>query len=85
MDNKFAEHVKTILTSGNLVNPHVEMYPDGYRWVASVVSETFEDLDEAERQALIWDLLEQNLSVEDHRRVEYVSTRSPREAQAIAA
>lgn len=85
MENNFAERVKAILINGNLIKPEVEMIKEGHRWVACIVSATFEGINEAERQALVWDILEQNLTEEEHRQVVYVSTTSPSEQQAIAA
>ncbi len=85
MEDNFAERVAAILTNGDLIKPHVKMLKERYRWVACVVSASFEGLNEAERQALIWDILEQNLSVEEHRRIEFVSAMSPSEERAEAA
>lgn len=85
MENNFPERVKTILTSGALIEPKVVMIKKGYRWIASIVSPTFEGINEAEGQALVWDILAANLTEEEHRQIVYVSIRSPREAQAMAA
>lgn len=85
MADDFGERVKNILTSGDFINPHVEVTKEHYRWQPLVVTETFEGIDEAERQALVWDVLEKNLSEEEHRRIEFVFVMSPAEYQAEEA
>ncbi len=85
MEDDFAERVMAILTSGDLMDPYVEVTKNGHRWVALVVTATFEGINGAERQALVWDILERNLTEEEHRRIEFVFVRSPSEYQAEAA
>jgi len=82
MKTDLEQRLKTLLsTSEEIRDPAIDMRWEGIKLVARVVSPSFEGIDEAERQAVIWDLLEQ-LPAEDRRRIEFVFTDSPSEEAA---
>ncbi len=82
MEATLQERLQSILAGPDLADASVELSWDGPRLVASVVSASFENVDEAERQAMIWDLLEQHLSIDDRLRIAFIFTNSPREQAA---
>ncbi len=82
MESDFEKRVRTILMTSDLIEPVVEIIPDGMRLVVNVVSTSFEGVAESERQALMWDLFEENLSPDDHNLIEYVFVDAPRKEAA---
>ncbi len=82
MESDFEKRVRNILMTSDLIEPVVELFPDGMRLVVHVVSSSFEGVDDAERQALMWDLFEQNLSPDDHNLIEYVFVDASRKEAA---
>ncbi len=71
------DRVRSLLANAQFADPTIAVTWDGPRLVASIVTSSFEGINEAERQALIWDLLAANLSEEDHRRIAFVFTDVP--------
>ena len=65
--------------------PEVNIGHDGQKFVAVVVSTSFEGMDEAERQSLVWGHLQQRF--EDHQLVqlEFVFTNTPGEDKELAS
>ncbi len=82
MESDFEKRVRNILMTSDLIEPVVELFPDGMRLVVHVVSSSFEGVDDAERQALMWDLFEENLSPDDHNLIEYVFVDASRKEAA---
>ena len=60
----------------------VEVSDDGK--LATVTSETFADLDEADRQERIWRHLRENLEEDELNSVEFVFTNAPKEQPEAA-
>ena len=54
-DNRVAEKVKSVLEKLQLRGVEVEIEPDtGFKVVVVVTSDDFEEMDEGERQQLVW-------------------------------
>lgn len=66
------------------IDSEIDIQKEGTRFVVAVISAEFDDIDEGERQVQIWNLLAENLSEEEHRRVEFVFTISPRDEDEAA-
>ncbi|HWB78870.1 MAG TPA: hypothetical protein VG755_28105 [Nannocystaceae bacterium] len=60
----------------------VLIHEDERRWVARVLASRFETMDEAERQAEIYNVLLRELSSDELRRVAFVFTDTPAEYAA---
>ncbi|MDB5349641.1 MAG: hypothetical protein JWN86_888 [Planctomycetota bacterium] len=58
--------------------------PASYKYFGLIVSPAFVGLNEGQRQFLVWDQLLKTFSEEELRRVEFVSTRTPAEANNSA-
>src|SRR4051812_30946209 len=72
--------VKKALEGMDLVDPVVKILENrGSRVLASVVSPSFEAMDEADRQSMVWGRLIDELGDHDSRLVEFVYTDSPLE------
>jgi acid stress-induced BolA-like protein IbaG/YrbA len=78
MEADLKERLHAVLATAAVADPEIEVTWDGYKVVGAVVSSTFEGINEAERQALIWDALEQ-MSMEERLRVAFVFTDTPEE------
>ena len=81
------ERVKQVLEGLDLADLEVKILENrGTRVLVSVISTSFEDMDEGDRQSLVWGKLIDDLGDYPSRRVEFVFTDSPREiAEAKAA
>jgi acid stress-induced BolA-like protein IbaG/YrbA len=80
------DKVKQLLEQLAVESPRVRLLEDaeiGPRIMALVVSPTFEGMDEADRQALVWGKLFDSLDNRDQRSVEFIYTKSPAEYDAI--
>jgi acid stress-induced BolA-like protein IbaG/YrbA len=64
--------------------PEVSVIRDGWGLIATVVSLDFEDMDEAERQRLVWHLLHEKFPLPELRPIEMVLTDSPSERAGLA-
>jgi len=62
-----------------LENPEIEVYTSGGSVFATVVSGSFTNMDEAERQRQIWTALRGSLSGEERLAIEFVFTIAPDE------
>jgi acid stress-induced BolA-like protein IbaG/YrbA len=84
MDNK--AKVKMVLEGLDLGDIEVRILENrGTRVLAAITSPSFEGMNEAERQALVWGKLIDDLGDYESRRVEFVFTDTPRElAEAIS-
>jgi acid stress-induced BolA-like protein IbaG/YrbA len=61
-------------------DPTIEMHAgDGYHLLATVVSPTFEGMDEFDRQDLVWGHLREHLDMGARARIEFVFTDAPSE------
>jgi acid stress-induced BolA-like protein IbaG/YrbA len=80
------ERVIRALKGLDLVDPEVKIFESqGSRILAAVVSPSFEQMEDADRQSLIWGKLIDELGDYDSRQVGYVVTATPREvAEDIA-
>jgi hypothetical protein len=81
--DKVAEKVKTVLEKLKLRGLEVEIEPDtGFKVVAVVTSDDFEQMDEGERQQLVWMKLLEELDPYEQTLVEFVHTMAPSEREA---
>lgn len=62
----------------------VTLHRDGYQWVAVVVSSSFEHQDDDERQSAVWELILDNLEVDEEPQVEFIFTNTPAEQKQAA-
>ena len=77
------QKIKKILEDLPLPGLEVEIEPDsGPRVVAMVTSASFENMDEGERQHLVWRKLLDDLDPDEQRFVEFVHTMAPSEYEA---
>jgi hypothetical protein len=85
MDMDFKERVRKVLEGLEVEDPKVSILDTrGSKVLASVVSPSFETMDEGERQALVWGRLIDELGDYDSRWVEFVYTDSPTEVAEAA-
>lgn len=76
----FKERVKRVLEGIDVADPEVQILENrGTRILASVVSPSYETMDEGDRQSMVWGRLIDELGDYDSRRVEFVYTDSPSE------
>jgi acid stress-induced BolA-like protein IbaG/YrbA len=74
------ERVKKALEGLDLADLQVKILENrGTRVLVSVISSSFEEIDEAHRQRMVWGKLMKELGDYDSRRVEFVFTDSPSE------
>jgi acid stress-induced BolA-like protein IbaG/YrbA len=73
------EQLAEALTKLPFKTARVAVHPDGRRLIAVVVSPAFEQLDEAERQRLVWNHLHQHFDLRELARIEFVFTNTPQE------
>ncbi len=74
------ERVKKVLEGLDLADLQVRILENrGTRVLVSVVSSSFEEIDEGHRQRMVWGRLINELGDYDSRRVEFVFTDSPSE------
>ena len=79
---KIQEKVKKVLEELPLSGLAVEIEPDnGFKVVAVVTSDDFENMDEGERQCLVWKKLIQSLDENEQALVEFVHTMAPSEME----
>jgi hypothetical protein len=80
------EKVKAALETLDLEDMEVRILENrGSRVLAAVISPSFERIEDADRQSMVWGKLLDDLGDDDSRWVEYVFTKSPREvAEDIA-
>ncbi len=77
------ERVKQILEQFNVIDPKVDILENrGLRILAAVVSPSYEEMEEGERQAMVWGKLPDELGDQESRWVEFVYTDSPGELKA---
>jgi hypothetical protein len=63
-----------------LSDPIVRAWEGDFAMIlVSVVSPTFEEMDELERQLLVWDRVLEDLGPEDRTRIEFIYTDTPAE------
>jgi len=85
------EKVKRALEGLDLIDPEVRILENrGSRVLVGLISPSFEQMEDGDRQAMVWGKLIDDLGYNDSSRVEYVFTRTPREleediAQATAS
>ncbi len=66
------------LFEGKLESPRIRVFSDQpWKVLVQIVSSTFEGLDEGERQALVWQVLLDELAEFDRRRIEFIYTDAP--------
>ncbi|PRQ09557.1 hypothetical protein [Enhygromyxa salina] len=63
----------------------VTISQDGRKFVAVVVSASFEHMDEAQRQGLVWEHLQRQFEDHDLVRLEFVFTNTPAENEELAS
>lgn len=83
--NEFMAKLKTVL-SAQFPAPaeiHLEPAPDGERVKGVLISESFAEEDDADRQDRLWDILEENLSQTEQRRVLSILAFTPEEYRAF--
>ena len=73
------DKVRHALEGLRLDAPRVDVYESTTSVFATVVSESFTGMDEAERQQRVWDALRACLSADENSAVEFVFTISPSE------
>lgn len=79
------QRLETSLQGLPIDSPEIRIFPSDtakLRYFARVVSKTFEGMNEARRQALVWNRLLNTLDDSDQRRVEFVFTDAPSERPA---
>ena len=80
------DRVKQILEQLDIADPKVDILDNrGLRILAAVVSPSYEEMEEGDRQAMVWSKLLEELGDEESRWVEFVFTDSPSELKARAA
>lgn len=70
-----------------LDNPRIRVYPADYaeyKYFGSIVSPSFEGMNEAKRQSLVWGQILESLDDDDQRRVEFVYTDAPSEQMSVS-
>ena len=80
------ERVVQVLKGLDLVEPEIKIFDShGSRILAAVISPSFEGMDDADRQSMIWGQLIDELGDYDSRQVGYVITSTPQEvAESVA-
>lgn len=74
------EKLQVVLRELNIAEPTIRVFPsDSFHLMAQVVSRSYETMDEAERQRMVWNLLHRKLDDHEQRRVEFVYTDAPSE------
>ncbi len=83
----FEQRVVQALKGLNLIDPEIKIFEShGSRILASVVSPSFDKMEDADRQSMIWGQLIDELGEYDSRQVGYVITSTPQEvAESIAS
>jgi len=74
--------VRQVLEEAGWEKPSIRILPEGSHLVATVTSSSFDGMDGAERQALVWDVLDSALSSNEHARVDLVVVTTPSEQAA---
>lgn len=77
-EDRFLECLKGL----ELDEPKIRAYPAGpgkYKYFGVVISRTFEGMNEADRQEIVWRRILDTLDDADQRRVEFVYTDAPSE------
>jgi stress-induced morphogen len=78
----FEDRFLECLASLELDEPRIQVYPASigkYKYFGAIISKTFEGMNEAARQRLVWQRILDTLDDSDQRRVEFVYTNSPSE------
>lgn len=74
------EKLEATLRKLPINDPKVRVFPsDSYHLMAQIVSDSYEQMDEAERQRMVWNLIHRSLDDHEQRRVEFVYTDAPSE------
>ena len=75
---EFAEKVRKSLEGLGLANAEILFEdPDSYRLVAVLLSDSFDGMEEGERQEMVWGKLLADFDDDEIRRVEFVFTQAP--------
>ncbi len=70
----------------DLIDPVIRIGPgDHGRAVAVIVSQTFEGMNEARRQEIVWDRILKDLDEDEQREIEFLYTDTPSERAEIDA
>ncbi len=81
---RIQENVKKVLEALPLSSLVVEIEPDnGFKVVAVVTSDDFENMDEGERQHLVWKKLIETLEPDEQALVEFIHTMAPSEHEVV--
>jgi hypothetical protein len=79
------ERVRDVLQSLPLERPEIYVVPaESGRLIATVVSESFDGMDEAERQERVWDAMLRQMTPLERSGVEFVFTISPHDPGGFA-
>ncbi len=78
-----AETVKQSLEALNLPGDEVEIHKNGYYLMANLVTDSFQTMDEGERQKLVWTRPLADLTDGEVSRIECIFTDTPAETQAV--
>lgn len=65
--------------------PEVSITRGGWRFIAIVISPDYEDMDESERQRMVWHLLHARFPLHELGAIEMVLTDSPSEVAELAS
>ncbi len=76
------EDLEQALRQLSLPDLRVAVHVDGRRFTAVVTTPAFTDMDEAERQRIVWGHLREKFSDHELVRVEFIFTNSPEEEAA---
>jgi hypothetical protein len=69
---------------GAVDDPAIDVMPGyGSKFLVSLVTPSFEGMDEGERQAIIWQRVLDGLGPEDRRRIEFIYTDAPSEVEPV--
>ncbi len=85
--NDFDRRLEASLRGLKLDAPIIRVLPADsakYKCFADIISETFEGMDEAERQAIAWGRILETLDDEDQRRIEFMYTDAPSERGVLS-
>ncbi|MEO6811514.1 MAG: hypothetical protein ABI353_20570 [Isosphaeraceae bacterium] len=76
----FQQRLLQTLKGLDLEEPEVRVVPgDQFKYLGIVVSRSFEGMDEAERQELVWERVLRTLDRDDQAQIEFIYTDTPSE------
>ncbi len=84
MDERWTQFARKLQErlAGRLAEPTVQVIPsEFYKVMILVVSPTFEGMDEADRQEIVWDCVLNDFDVTERRQIEFIYTDAPSERE----